>query len=204
MFGLIPKEEKFFEMFETQAAHNVEAAKVYKDLAQKYNRDGGAFDKLRDIEHEADITCHEIYDKLNRTFVTPFDREDIHTLAEWLDDVVDDIHGAADLMQLHRVEHPLPELGDLADLLVDAADANTGLIGRLSSLKDMDPLLERIGKLESEADAVYRRCVARLFSGEFKAFEVLRSKDVVEAVEHAVNAIEKVSDGVESILLKHA
>jgi predicted phosphate transport protein (TIGR00153 family) len=202
-FRLVPRDESFFPLFDSAATNIAEAAHLLRDLIGGAERDA-TNEALRACERRGDDITRQILQQLYGSFVTPFDREDIHTLAEWLDDVVDDIHGAGDLMQLHRVEQPLPELAGLADLLVEAADANTELISRLASLKDMDPLLERIGNLESEADAVYRRCVARLFSGEFKAFEVLRSKDVVEAVEGAVNAIERVSDGVESILLKHA
>src|SRR5580658_1159567 len=80
-FNLIPKEEKFFELFEAQAAHGVAAAKILRDLSLKWTQDNEPFDRLRDIEHEADLACHDIYDKLNRTFVTPFDREDIRDLA---------------------------------------------------------------------------------------------------------------------------
>src|SRR5437773_1863771 len=103
-FSLIPKEEKFFELFEVQAAHNVEAAKVFHELTQNWKSESQAFDRLRDIEHEADISTHEVIDKLNRTFVTPFDREDIHALASELDDVVDLIQSIATRMQLYRVD----------------------------------------------------------------------------------------------------
>jgi predicted phosphate transport protein (TIGR00153 family) len=202
-FRLVPRDESFFPLFDAAATNITAAAYLLRDLIGGADRDA-TLERLRTCEQSGDDITHRILKQLNGAFVTPFDREDIHTLAEWLDDVVDDIHGAGDLLLLHRVEQPLPELGELVDILVEAADVNAELIGRLSTLKEMDPLLEKIGKLESKADGVYRRCVARLFSGEFKAFEVLRSKDVVEAVEHAVNAIEKVSDGVETILLKHA
>jgi predicted phosphate transport protein (TIGR00153 family) len=202
-FRLVPRDESFFPLFDAAAANITEAAHLLRDLIGGADLDA-TLEGLRACEQSGDDITHRLLKQLNGSFVTPFDREDIHTLAEWLDDVVDDIHGAGDLMLLHRVEQPLPELAELVDLLVEAADVNAELIGRLPTLKDMDPLLEKIGKLESKADGVYRRCVARLFSGEFNAFEVLGSKDVVEAVEHAVNAVEKVSDGVETIRLKHA
>jgi hypothetical protein len=105
---------------------------------------------------------------------------------------------------LHRVEKPLPEVRDLADILVKAADANVALIAKLPRLRDMEGDLEVIGQLESEGDRIYRRLVAHLFSGEFKAFAVLKWKDIVEAIEKSVNAIENISDIVESIVLKHA
>lgn len=202
-FRLVPRDESFFPLFDDAARNITEAAGLLRDMIKNGDRSAGT-EAVKECERRGDEITREILQRLYASFVTPFDREDIHTLAEWLDDVVDDIHGAADLLQLHRVEQALPELRELADLLVEAAGANLQLVALLPTLKGMDPLLERIGALESEADAVYRRSVARLFSGEFDAFEVLKSKDVVEAVEQAVNAIEKVSDNVESILLKHA
>ena len=202
-FRLVPRDESFYPLFDDAAANIADAAGLLRQLI------GGAdrvttIDAVRTCEQRGDDITRQILERLYASFVTPFDREDIHTLAEWLDDVVDDIHGAADLMQLHQVEKPLPELAELADLLVEAAAANVELFKRLPSLKEMDPILVQIGKIESKADGVYRKSVAHLFSGEFNAFDVLKSKDIVEAVEQAVNMIEKVSDSVESILLKHA
>lgn len=202
-FRLVPRDESFFPMFDDAAANISEAAGLLRDLMN------GApltdtLGSLRACEQKGDDITRQILKQLNSSFVTPFDREDIHTLAEWLDDAVDDIHGAADQMQLHQLAEPLPEMKELADLLVEIAGVNVELVSKLPTLKDMDPLLERVGQIESQADGVYRRSVAHLFSGEFDAFEVLRAKDVVEAVERAVNAIERVSDGVESMLLKHS
>jgi uncharacterized protein Yka (UPF0111/DUF47 family) len=113
------------------------------------------------------------------------------------------MEAAADLLVLHRVGTALPEVAELADVLVKAAETTVSLISKLSRLRDLDADLEAIDSLESEADSLYRRCVARLFSGEYKAFDVLRWKDVVEAIENSVNAIENISDIVESIALKH-
>src|SRR5581483_7187642 len=116
-FSLIPKEEKFFELFEAQAAHNVEAARVFHELVLNWKADSPSFARITDIEHEADISTHEVIDKLNRTFVTPFDREDTHALASELDDVVDLIQSIATRMQLSRVDHSTDELVTLAEIL---------------------------------------------------------------------------------------
>ena len=202
-FRLVPRDESFYPLFDDAAANIAEAAGLLRTLIGGADRPA-TVESIRACEQHGDDVTRQILERLYASFVTPFDREDIHTLAEWLDDVVDDIHGAADLMQLHHVEKPLPELAQLADLLVEAAAANVELFKRLPSMKDMDPILQQIGKLESQADGVYRKSVAHLFSGEFDAFDVLKSKDIIEAVEQAVNMIEKVSDSVESILLKHA
>ena len=146
-----------------------------------------------------------ILSRLNSTFVTPFDREDIHALAEELDDVVDDLLAVAHRMRLTQVPTPtIPELTQQADLLIRMADETRGLMDRLESMKGVQPHLDAIDRLESEGDAIYRQALARLFSGEYEALDVVRWKDVVEAMEQAVNTVEDISNVVEAIVLKHA
>ena len=203
-FRLSPRDTAFQPLFE-QAAGNIvdcagQLAKLLGNLAQGESILGA----IVDIERRNDEVTRQILRRLNQSFVTPFDREDIHALTEQLDDAVDDIMAAADLLVLHRVETPLAEMLELTEILGQAAAANDALIKKLPTLKDMDSELEQIDQLESAADRAYRRCVARLFSGEYDALEVLKIKDVVEAIESSVNSIENVSDIVESIQLKHA
>jgi uncharacterized protein len=142
--------------------------------------------------------------RLNTTFVTPFDREDIHALAEELDDVVDDMLAVATLLTVFGVTEILPELKEQADVLVQMSDEAVLMLGKLHSMKGMEPHLEAIDKLETNGDEIYRRALGRLFSGEFEALEVLKWKDVVEAMEAALNTLEDTSDIVESIVFKHA
>ncbi len=215
-FRLIPRDESFFPLFNDAAQNVAECAVHVRELLQEFAGEGrdhtgsAAVDieskrnQIDACEHRGDEVTRLVLRRLNSSFVTPFDREDIHALTEKLDDVVDDMAAAADLLVLHRVEKPLPEIGELADVLVKTAEATQALIGKLSALRDLEHELEAIDELESEADKIYRRCVARLFSGEFKAFAVLRWKDVIESMESAVNAMENISDIVESIVLKHA
>ena len=118
--------------------------------------------------------------------------------------VVDDIQAVSDLLVLHDVDEPLAEVREMADVLVKAAEANVALIGKLSRLRGIEPELEAVDRLESEADRIYRRTVAHLFSGDFNAFDVLRWKGIVEAIESAINGIERVSDVVAAIVIKHA
>jgi len=213
-FRLVPRDDGFYPLFDEAAENVAECARRFRDLLDHYSDEPRAEPATRDVEklvnlisdcelHGDDLT-RTILRRLNSSFVTPFDREDIHALTEELDDVVDEMQAAADLLVLHRVEKPLPEVRDLADILVKAAEVNVALIAKLPRLRDMEGELEVIGQLESEGDRVYRRLVAHLFSGEFKAFAVLKWKDIVEAIEKSVNAIENISDIVESIVLKHA
>jgi predicted phosphate transport protein (TIGR00153 family) len=215
-FRLFPRDDGFYPLFDDAAENVAECARRFRDLLDHYADDvaDDTTDDARDVEKlvnlindcesRGDEITRTILMRLNKSFVTPFDREDIHALTEELDDVVDEMQAAADLLVLHRVIKPLPEVRDLADILVKAAEANVALITKLPRLRDMDSELEAIGRLESEGDRIYRRLVAHLFSGEFKAFNVLKWKDVVEAIEKSVNAIENISDIVESIVLKHA
>ena len=204
-FNLIPKEEKFFELFEAQAAHNVEAARVFKDLAQKYVLESPAFDRLRDIEHEADITTHEIIDKLNRTFVTPFDREDIHALASEFDDVVDLIQSIASRMQLYRVATVTDDLGQLADILWQATENVRKAVVELRNPERTRRLLDHcieVNRLENAGDHVLGVALGKLFDGSPDPLTVIKWKEIYEVTETAIDKCEDVANIIEGIIVK--
>ena len=202
-FRLVPVDDKFFGLFNDSASNVKECAGRLRDLlAEPGNPEG--LTRVIECERKGDTLTAAILHRLDTSFVTPFDREDIHALAEELDDVVDDIHQVAALMQIVSNEQPLPELIEQADVLVKMADVTVDLIDRLESMKEAKPLLDAIDKLESEGDVVYRRTLERLFSGEFDALDVIKWKDIVTAMEAALNTLEDISDVVESIILKHA
>jgi predicted phosphate transport protein (TIGR00153 family) len=204
-FKLIPSDDRFFDLFTAAAENAAECGRRlrdllvsdFSDLAEKHAR-------IIECEQRGDELTRDIVRRLNSTFVTPFDREDIHALAEELDDVVDDMMAVSHRLQLSSVDKPLPELRDQADVLVAMADETVALMQRLESMKNVQPHLDAIDRLETEGDTLYRRTLARLFSGEFAALDVLRWKDIVEALEAALNTLEDVSNVVESIVLKHA
>jgi predicted phosphate transport protein (TIGR00153 family) len=207
MFGLIPKEEKFFELFEAQAAHNVAAAKQFRDMAQKWTRDQSAFDKLRDIEHEADITCHDIYDKLNRTFVTPFDREDIRELASELDTVTDLIESVGQRMYLYQIDRSTEDLVQLTDILWQATENVRKAIAELKtpekSRRVMDYCIE-VNRLENAGDHALGVAIGKLFQGKPDPLEVMKWKEIYETVEEAIDKCEDVAHTLETILVKQA
>ena len=201
-FRLLPTDDKFFGLFDDAAANASRCARLLRDVITS-----GAEEDHKQInacEHRGDEITETILTRLNSTFVTPFDREDIHALAEAFDDVVDDILTVSQLMVLTMVDTTMAEMHEQAELLVRMAEEAEALINRLESMKGVQPHLDAIDRLESEGDAVYRRILARLYSGELDALEVLRLKGVVEALEGALNTIEDISDVVESIVLKHA
>jgi predicted phosphate transport protein (TIGR00153 family) len=201
-FRLLPSDDSFFPLFDQAAANAVEGARHLLSVVAEGSQ--GGHDRINECEHQGDELTRAILQRLNSTFVTPFDREDIHALAEELDDVVDDIQTVSQLMLLTQVTTPLPELEEQAQLLVRMAEEAQLLVGRLESMKDVQQHLDAIDRLESEGDAVYRRILVKLYSGELEALEVLRWKGIVEALEGALNTIEDISDVVESIVLKHA
>jgi predicted phosphate transport protein (TIGR00153 family) len=201
-FRLLPTDDKFFDLFDQAAANASECARRLRAVIAE-GADGG-HERINECEHQGDEITRTILQRLNSTFVTPFDREDIHALAESFDDVVDDIQMVSQLMLLTNLTEPLPEMAEQADLLVRMAEEAEKLINQLETMKGVQPHLDAIDQQESEGDAVYRRILSRLYSGEIEAIEVLRTKDIVEALEGAMNTIEDISDVVESIVLKHA
>ena len=180
------------------------AAEMRRSVGQLSAMVNDLFELVQDCERRGDQFTTDILHRLDTTFVTPFDREDIHALAEELDDVVDDIYQVAALLRVLGVKEILPELVEQAQVLVKMAKETTLLIDRLESMNDTKGLLDSIDRLESDGDAVYRRALGRLFSGEFDALDVIKWKDIVSAMEGALNTLEDIGDVVESIILKHA
>lgn len=204
-FSMLPKEEKFFELFEAQAAHNVNAAKVFREMALKWSRETAPFDKLRDIEHEADITCHEIYDKLNRTFITPFDSEDIRELASELDTVVDLIESVGQRMYLYRIEKSNDDLVQLTDILWQATETVRKAIAELQnpqkSRRVIDYCIE-VNRLENAGDQALGVAIGKLFQGNPDPLEVMKWKEIYETIEQAIDKCEDVAHTLETILVK--
>ena len=201
-FRILPTDDTFFSLFDDAAANAAACARHLRAVIAE--GDPGGHERINECEHRGDEVTKAILQRLDSTFVTPFDREDIHALAEELDDVVDDIHTVSQLLLLTQPRTSLPEMAEQADVLVQMADEAKALVAQLESMKSVGPHLDAIDRLESEGDAVYRRILARLYSGDIDALEVLRLKDIVGALEGALNTIEDIGDVVESIVLKHA
>jgi predicted phosphate transport protein (TIGR00153 family) len=199
----MPPDEGFYDLFNRAAENLAEATRLLRDLLGDLDS-AETRQRLTACERQGDHLTEAILGRLHHTIVPPFDAQDIHVLAEQLDDAVDDVDAAAKLLLLHHVTDPLPEMLELADLLAKTADANVALIAKLPRLRNLRPELDAVDRLESEADTVYRRSVARLFSGQFEAFEIIKLKDVLEVIEASVNKIEKLSDVVEAIAVKQA
>ena len=203
-FQIIPREQGFYELFEKAAANLLDAAGLLRKLFHDYRDPEGAHSEIRQREHEGDEITHEIMRALNTTFVTPFDREDIHRLASRIDDILDGIEAVADLLVLHNIERPLPEMAQQADVLARATEQTYQAMLGLRSFSGLEPHWVEINRLENEGDRVYRKTVAHLFSGDFQAMDVLKWKDLVDQLEAAIDGCEDVANTLESIVLKHA
>ena len=198
--------EAFFGLF-TESAENLRtAAELLQDLIGDYRDIELKAQRIADREHEGDEVTHAIIRLLNTTFVTPMDREDIYQLATALDDVMDAIEAVSDLFVLHRIEAPLPEMKAQIDVLVLAARQTEQALAALPNMRRerLEPYWIEINRLENEGDRLYRRAIADLFSGEHRAMDVLKWKEVIENLEEAVDGLENVANIIESTVLKHA
>ncbi|HEV8681739.1 MAG TPA: DUF47 family protein [Actinomycetota bacterium] len=197
-------EQSFFQLFVKNARLLQEASELVQDIVTNYQDIEGKAARLHEYEHEADQVTHEVMRRLNTSFVTPLDREDIHELASSLDDVMDHLDASADLLVLHRIEKPLPEMKAQADLLVSATGNTMRAMEQLPNFESLSEYWVEINRLENEADRVYRQAIADLFSGDFNAMDVLKWKDIIDELEAAMDKLEDVANTMEAIALKQA
>ena len=201
---LIPREQSFFDLFEAQARNVQLAADELLDLVKNYTDVERRVAHILEIEHQGDDLTHQIMHTLNTTFVTPFDREDIHQLATNLDDVLDHIEAAADYLQLHNVDSPHERMLRLTEALAEGAQMTAAAMPTLRKMKGFDTYFREINRVENDGDRIYRRTIADLFSGKYEALDVLKYKKIIEEVEMAIDMLEDVANTIESIVLKHA
>ncbi len=205
-FKFLPKEERFFELFGSQAQNVVRGAQLLVDLVADHTQAAELREQIEEVEHEGDITTHEIADRLNRTFITPFDHEDIHALAGRLDDILDNIEATADRMFLYEAGEASPEMVSLATVLADTAKAVSKAVAGLSDVgknarRIMDHCIE-IHRLENIGDEQSRRALAKLFK-ESDALQALKWKEIYDHVEDAIDKCEDVASILEGIVVKH-
>lgn len=199
---LRPVESKFYDLFSESAQHLVVGAEL---LAEMLGDDADREDvarRMREAEHVADETTHDIVRKVNSTFVTPFDREDIYALGSGLDDIMDMMDEAVDLILLYEVETIPAALSEQIDVIRRCADLTAAAMPKLRSMKSLEDYWIEINRLENAGDRNHRRMLASLFTGTYDTLEVLKLKDVVDALEGAIDAFEHVANTVEQIAVK--
>jgi predicted phosphate transport protein (TIGR00153 family) len=201
---LRPVDTTFYDLFTQSAKHLVNGAELLAEMLGEGNDREAIAKRMRDAEHEADETTHEIVRRVNTTFVTPFDREDIYSLASRLDDVMDYMEEAVDLVLLYEVERLPSELANQVEVLQRAAELTAESMPRLKTMRDLEEYWIEVNRLENAGDKSYRRILAKLFSGKYEALEVLKLKDVVDSLEGAIDAFEQVANIVEQIAVKES
>jgi predicted phosphate transport protein (TIGR00153 family) len=200
----VPKDREFFDLFEEAATNVVRGADLLDQMLRSYPEKA---DLARDIlicEQDGDRITHQIINRLNNTFVTPIDREDIILLASALDDIADLTEEVADYLGLYKIEAPMEQAQRLAHILLEAARQVAEAMPRLRDFKDMDRYTVEIHRLENDGDRIVREGIASLFEGGIDPMVVIRWKDLFERLEEAIDACERVANVLSGIVIKNA
>jgi predicted phosphate transport protein (TIGR00153 family) len=206
-FPFIPQEQKFFGLFEQSAQNMVKAAQALQEMVGTCSHVPESVAEITDLEHQGDLITHQIIAQLHRTFVTPFDREDIARLAQSLDDVTDFIHAAADSMFIYKVDCTTPRAIELADIIVQAAVEVERVMPQLRQRSKLIQILPRcieINRLENMADRVFRAAMGELFDDGIDIASVIKWREIYEYMESATDRCEDVANVLEGVALKHA
>ncbi len=204
MFGFIPKDGAFFELFRKDAHNMIEGSRLLKAMMEDFRNPVEQAKRIKDVEHIGDEITHDIARRLNQTFITPIDREDIHALASAIDDILDLVHAVADRFVVYKVATPTETALKLADILYRASVAVGGGVERLGQpLANINECCKDINTLENEADRVTRDAISALFEAEKDPILVIKWKEIYENFEEGTDRCEDVADILERIALKH-
>ncbi len=201
---LVPREVKFFQMFTELAQNATEGARLLSDILSDHGEVANRVQRLKAIEHRGDDMTHEILTKLNQTFITPFDREDIHKLAVSIDDVLDFVWGAGERLVIYKITSPPPAAGELAAIVVRQCEELAAAVALLEKNRGLLPHLVEINRLENEADLVSRGAIGALFEHEKDPIALIKIKELIEVLERATDKAEDAANVLESVVLKSA
>ena len=200
-----PRDNTFFDLLTESAQHLVVGANLLRDLIPAARSERKAiFQRINEAEHQADEVTHTIMRRLNQTFVTPFDRDDIYMLASGLDDCIDFMEEAADLIVLYKVGELPSRVTDQVEVLQRAAELTAAAMPRLRGMKDLAEYWVEINRLENQADKSYRKLLVQLFEDVSDVIQLMKLREVVERLENAADAFERVANIVETIALKES
>lgn len=205
MFGLIPKEEKFFAMFKEMAGNIIEGAQLLKEMLDNYDDPNGSQKRIKDVEHKGDNITHDIIKKLNKSFVTPLDREDIYALASALDDILDLVDASANRFVMYNVEKPTQEAKELAFLILKGCQSVEKAVSHLGGkFEHIYEHCVEVNAIENEADRVCREAISRLFDEEKDPIRLIKWKEIYETLERATDKCEDAANILESVVVKNA
>jgi predicted phosphate transport protein (TIGR00153 family) len=206
MFNLLPKDTVFFDLFEGLARHAISSAEHLRQLAKQFPAVDNEIQRIRQEEHQADDLTHKALERLDQTFITPFDREDIHELVNGIDNIIDMIDALAKRFPIFHVKTMTPEFRQQTDVLVQATIAMSDAVHRLRKTRKLSELkdtLIEIHRLESVGDDVNHAALSKLFDGETAALEVMKWKELYDYIENAIDGCEDVGNTLERIVLKN-
>jgi uncharacterized protein len=203
-FSLLPRDQTFFDLFIEAGQNAVRAAKLLDEMMQTWPESQGLSREILLAEQEGDRITHEIVKRLNSTFVTPIDREDIYGLATQMDDIVDFTEEAADFLGLYKIEAPMEQATALTKVLVASCEQLAMGLEKLPSFKDLDKYWIEIHRLENDGDRISRDAVASLFSNGIDPMVVIRWKDMFAVLEEAIDATETAAQILEGIVIKNS
>ena len=202
--SLVPRDRVFFDLFAQAGQNTVHAARLLEQMFATWPEEGGLASEILLAEQEGDRLTHEIVNRVNSTFVTPIDGEDIYGLATQVDDVVDFIDETADFMGLYRIEAPMEQSLAIAEVLVRSCEQLAAALENLRGLNDLEQYWIEIHRLENEGDRLYRDAVASLFANGIDPMFVIRWRDIFLRLERAVDATETAAHTLEGIVIKNA
>ena len=203
-FRLIPRETRFFDDFVAMAEQIRLGAAMLEEMLAPDKPIWDKADQIKEVEHKCDFLTHEIIQRLHRTFVTPLDREDIHTLARSLDDVMDAIDASAAVVRLYSIERVRPDARELTRLVRDSAEQVVCAIRALEKRKGVAECAVEINRLENEADRAHQAAVSALFKDEKDAIVIIKWKEILDFLEQATDRCEDVANVLEGVVVKHA
>jgi predicted phosphate transport protein (TIGR00153 family) len=199
---LMPKEEKFFALFKDSAKNLLEGAKALKDLVNNYQEVEEKVRRIKEIEHKGDDIIHEIIDKLNKTFITPLDREDIHLIASELDDVLDAIEGISSRLLNFKIKQPTPACIRLVEIIYQGVVQIEKAVSDLEHFDNLHPFCVEINRLENEADGISQRMVAQLLDEEPDWRTAIKWKEIYSRLETAADHCENIAVAIEAVVMK--
>ena len=202
MFSLFPRDEDFFALFRKQAGLVRGACEQLQEMVQRFDQLEERAKRLKDVEHQGDLVTHELFERLNRTFITPLEREDIHALAAGLDDVLDSAEAIGTRLVLFKITHSTSEARQLTAILDQCGGQIDQAVDHLRDMKNLMGFTIEINRLENEADTISRHVVADLFSGAHEFLDVMRWKEIYGRLENATDDCEDVANTIEAIVLK--
>jgi uncharacterized protein len=201
--SLVPRTTEFYDLFVAAGQNALETARQVEARFRAFPEREVRQAEVKELENRGDELTRQIIELLNTQYITPFDREDIYELAKSIDDVVDFLENASDLLTLYKIEEPKDEALEQCRILVSAAENLTKALAELRGLRTTEKYLVEIKKLEDDADRILRGAIASLFENHVDPVEVIRWKDIFEALEDAIDACETVSDVVGNIVVKN-